>query len=188
MDEAERLCDRVAILDDGRVLAIDTPAALIERVRAHRHPRRAGESGGRLRRAAAADAGNRRGTMKLLATTEAKLFLREPLALFRGGRVSPDPADRGRRGERRQARAAVRRAALHRRVRARADGVRDAARRGVRGDLANPGRARSTSAGWRRSAPPSRSTAAPRSSSPARGGKPSAAASSAARRSPSSRG
>jgi ABC-2 type transport system ATP-binding protein len=29
MDEAERLCDRVAIVDHGRVIAIDTPRALI---------------------------------------------------------------------------------------------------------------------------------------------------------------
>jgi len=31
MEEAERLCDRVALIDKGRVLAIDTPAALAER-------------------------------------------------------------------------------------------------------------------------------------------------------------
>jgi ABC-2 type transport system ATP-binding protein len=29
MEEAERLCDRVAVLGDGRVLAIDTPAGLV---------------------------------------------------------------------------------------------------------------------------------------------------------------
>jgi ABC-2 type transport system ATP-binding protein len=28
MEEAERLCDRVALIDDGRVLAIDSPAAV----------------------------------------------------------------------------------------------------------------------------------------------------------------
>ena len=32
MEEAERLCDRVALIDSGRVVAIDTPAALAERV------------------------------------------------------------------------------------------------------------------------------------------------------------
>jgi ABC-2 type transport system ATP-binding protein len=31
MDEAERLCDRVALIDAGRVIAIDTPAGLAER-------------------------------------------------------------------------------------------------------------------------------------------------------------
>ena len=31
MDEAERLCDRVALIDCGRVIATDTPAALAER-------------------------------------------------------------------------------------------------------------------------------------------------------------
>jgi ABC-2 type transport system ATP-binding protein len=31
MEEAERLCDRVAIIDAGRVVAVDTPAALAER-------------------------------------------------------------------------------------------------------------------------------------------------------------
>jgi ABC-2 type transport system ATP-binding protein len=31
MEEAERLCDRVALIDQGRVLAIDSPAALAER-------------------------------------------------------------------------------------------------------------------------------------------------------------
>jgi ABC-2 type transport system ATP-binding protein len=30
MDEAERLCDRVAIMDQGRIIALDTPRALIE--------------------------------------------------------------------------------------------------------------------------------------------------------------
>ena len=29
LDEAERLCDRVAIMHDGRVVALDTPAALL---------------------------------------------------------------------------------------------------------------------------------------------------------------
>lgn len=29
MEEAERLCDRIAILDNGRIVALDTPAALI---------------------------------------------------------------------------------------------------------------------------------------------------------------
>lgn len=31
MEEAERLCDRVAIMDGGRLVAVDTPAALIAR-------------------------------------------------------------------------------------------------------------------------------------------------------------
>jgi ABC-2 type transport system ATP-binding protein len=30
MEEAERLCDRVAILDHGRIVALDTPEALIQ--------------------------------------------------------------------------------------------------------------------------------------------------------------
>ncbi len=34
MEEAERLCDRVAILDHGRIVALDTPAALIHRLEA----------------------------------------------------------------------------------------------------------------------------------------------------------
>ena len=29
MDEAERLCDRVAVMDRGRIVALDTPAGLI---------------------------------------------------------------------------------------------------------------------------------------------------------------
>ena len=32
MEEAERLCDRVALIDKGRVVVLDTPAALAERV------------------------------------------------------------------------------------------------------------------------------------------------------------
>ncbi|GAA4251303.1 ABC transporter ATP-binding protein [Dactylosporangium darangshiense] len=32
MDEAERLCDRIAVIDAGRTVAIDTPAGLIRRV------------------------------------------------------------------------------------------------------------------------------------------------------------
>ena len=30
MDEAELLCDRVAIMDSGRIIALDTPSALIQ--------------------------------------------------------------------------------------------------------------------------------------------------------------
>ena len=30
MDEAERLCDRIAVMDAGRIVSMDTPAALIE--------------------------------------------------------------------------------------------------------------------------------------------------------------
>jgi ABC-2 type transport system ATP-binding protein len=30
MDEAEHLCDRVAVVDDGRVIALDTPQGLID--------------------------------------------------------------------------------------------------------------------------------------------------------------
>jgi ABC-2 type transport system ATP-binding protein len=33
MEEAERLCDRVALIDSGRVVALDSPAALAERAR-----------------------------------------------------------------------------------------------------------------------------------------------------------
>jgi ABC-2 type transport system ATP-binding protein len=33
MEEAERLCDRVALIDGGRLVALDTPAALAERAR-----------------------------------------------------------------------------------------------------------------------------------------------------------
>ncbi|WBB71049.1 ABC transporter ATP-binding protein [Micromonospora sp. WMMD812] len=32
MEEAERLCDRVAVIDGGRVVALDTPAGLVSRV------------------------------------------------------------------------------------------------------------------------------------------------------------
>jgi ABC-2 type transport system ATP-binding protein len=32
MEEAERLCDRIAVVDSGRVVAIDTPAGLVSRV------------------------------------------------------------------------------------------------------------------------------------------------------------
>jgi ABC-2 type transport system ATP-binding protein len=35
MDEAERLCDRVAIIDHGKVIALDTPRELIGRVVGH---------------------------------------------------------------------------------------------------------------------------------------------------------
>lgn len=34
MEEAERLCDRIAILDHGRIVALDTPAALIQGLKA----------------------------------------------------------------------------------------------------------------------------------------------------------
>lgn len=37
MDEAERLCDRVAIVDRGKVIALDTPAGLIARLGGDHH-------------------------------------------------------------------------------------------------------------------------------------------------------
>jgi ABC-2 type transport system ATP-binding protein len=37
MDEAERLCDRVGIVDQGKVIALDTPAALIARLGGEHH-------------------------------------------------------------------------------------------------------------------------------------------------------
>jgi ABC-2 type transport system ATP-binding protein len=33
MEEAERLCDRVALIDSGRIVAVDTPAGLAARAR-----------------------------------------------------------------------------------------------------------------------------------------------------------
>ena len=35
MDEAERLCDRLAIIDHGQIIAAGTPAELIERLTGH---------------------------------------------------------------------------------------------------------------------------------------------------------
>jgi ABC-2 type transport system ATP-binding protein len=35
MDEAERLCDRIAIIDHGLIIAAGTPAELIERLTGH---------------------------------------------------------------------------------------------------------------------------------------------------------
>lgn len=37
MEEAQRLCDRIAVLDQGRVAALDTPAGLIRRSAGYRH-------------------------------------------------------------------------------------------------------------------------------------------------------
>ncbi|HEV7896723.1 MAG TPA: ABC transporter ATP-binding protein [Planosporangium sp.] len=39
MEEAERLCDRLALIDSGRVVAVDTPAGLIARVTAEQRIR-----------------------------------------------------------------------------------------------------------------------------------------------------
>jgi len=39
MEEAERLCDRIAVIDAGRVVAIDTPAGLVSRVDAEQRIR-----------------------------------------------------------------------------------------------------------------------------------------------------
>jgi ABC-2 type transport system ATP-binding protein len=39
MEEAERLCDRIAVIDSGRVVAIDTPAGLVSRVEAEQRLR-----------------------------------------------------------------------------------------------------------------------------------------------------
>ncbi len=33
MEEAEYLCDRIAIIDGGRVVALDTPAGLVDAAR-----------------------------------------------------------------------------------------------------------------------------------------------------------
>ena len=35
MDEAERLCDRIAIIDHGQIIAAGTPSELIERLTGH---------------------------------------------------------------------------------------------------------------------------------------------------------
>jgi ABC-2 type transport system ATP-binding protein len=32
MDEAQTLCDRVAIMDDGKIVALDTPENLIDQL------------------------------------------------------------------------------------------------------------------------------------------------------------
>ncbi|HET8776645.1 MAG TPA: ABC transporter ATP-binding protein, partial [Candidatus Limnocylindria bacterium] len=32
MEEAEELCDRVAIMDGGRIIALDTPEALVDQL------------------------------------------------------------------------------------------------------------------------------------------------------------
>jgi ABC-2 type transport system ATP-binding protein len=39
MDEAERLCNRVAVIDSGRVVALDTPVGLAERAGGGNHMR-----------------------------------------------------------------------------------------------------------------------------------------------------
>jgi ABC-2 type transport system ATP-binding protein len=39
MEEAERLCDRLAVIDSGRVVAVDTPAGLVSRVDAEHRVR-----------------------------------------------------------------------------------------------------------------------------------------------------
>ena len=39
MEEAERLCDRVAVIDAGRVVALDTPAGIVSRVDAEQRMR-----------------------------------------------------------------------------------------------------------------------------------------------------
>jgi ABC-2 type transport system ATP-binding protein len=39
MEEAERLCDRIAVIDSGRVVALDTPAGLVSRVAAEQRIR-----------------------------------------------------------------------------------------------------------------------------------------------------
>jgi ABC-2 type transport system ATP-binding protein len=37
IEEAEKLCDRVAIIDHGRIIALDSPRQLIARARSHSH-------------------------------------------------------------------------------------------------------------------------------------------------------
>ena len=56
MDEADKLCDRIAIVDQGKLLELDTPAALKQRAPG-RHARRAhaGRRRGARRRAGARD-------------------------------------------------------------------------------------------------------------------------------------
>ena len=55
LDEAERLCDRVAIIHAGRIVALDTPAALLAGLgREIVELRVDGDAGGRARGAARA--------------------------------------------------------------------------------------------------------------------------------------
>ena len=78
MEEAERLCDRVAVIDRGRVVALDSPDALIAahvaRIGSVEHLR-VEQPRGRLCGA---------GQVNALLKTETKLLLREPLLLFWG--------------------------------------------------------------------------------------------------------
>jgi ABC-2 type transport system ATP-binding protein len=39
MEEAERLCDRLALIDAGRVVALDTPAGIVSLIDAEQHVR-----------------------------------------------------------------------------------------------------------------------------------------------------
>jgi len=39
MEEAERLCNRIAVLDSGRLIALDTPAGLVSRFPSHQQIR-----------------------------------------------------------------------------------------------------------------------------------------------------
>jgi ABC-2 type transport system ATP-binding protein len=36
MEEADQLCDRIAIIDHGRIVALDTPAALKSKLNGHK--------------------------------------------------------------------------------------------------------------------------------------------------------
>ncbi len=57
MEEAERLADRIVIVDHGRVVASDTPAALVRCARRHRRRRDRGRRRRRYRSAVAASPG-----------------------------------------------------------------------------------------------------------------------------------
>ena len=67
MEEADRLCQRVAIMDHGKILALDTPAALKQSTGAdtivtradHRRPGPPGRAAGHRRRRRAPDPGRR---------------------------------------------------------------------------------------------------------------------------------
>ena len=63
MEEADQLCDRVAIMDHGRILALDTPAALKQR-RRRRHRRHGQGRTGDLARCRPASVEHRRASTR----------------------------------------------------------------------------------------------------------------------------
>ena len=93
MEEADQLCDRVAIMDHGKILALDTPAGLKQSIGAdtivtradHRRRRPARRAAGQRRRGGHPHPGDRTAGWSCTCKGSERLVPRIVVAAERGG-------------------------------------------------------------------------------------------------------